>query len=306
MRSTLWAIVTAALILAVLTTTTGSSLAQTTSRLEELQVDLWPEFDQPDMLVIYRGKLPENAPLPATLTLRLPAQVEEPHAVAYDDGAGSLFQAPYSTSVTDQGLSVTLETPTPSFQLEFYDRLSRTDDRRSYTFVWPGDYAVGQLDLLLLPPPGATDIETEPSMSTLQRNSGSSGYFVSLGSLANGQEAQIRVSYRRTTTDVGVVTPLPSDEGSSSTILIGGSILAAILLVIGAGLWYTRRLRPQPTKTMPERRPKSRRGQSIAATTQRARTSARYCAHCGRPLQADDRFCSQCGTPVKGQRGAPE
>ena len=40
-----------------------------------LEIDLWPEYDRPDMLVIYRITLDNSVKLPAQLTLRIPAAV---------------------------------------------------------------------------------------------------------------------------------------------------------------------------------------------------------------------------------------
>ena len=138
-----------------------TALGQGGISFASVEVDLWPEYDQPNMLVIYRGTLPADTPLPATLTLRVPARVGAPFAVAYDDGSGGLMEAGYSTSIDGDWLAVTLETPTPNFQLEYYDDLERAGERRSYTFDWPGDYAVEQLSVLLLPPQGASEIQTE-------------------------------------------------------------------------------------------------------------------------------------------------
>ena len=38
--------------------------AQGTLRLAEFEVDLWPEYDRPDVLVIYKAKLPADVSLP--------------------------------------------------------------------------------------------------------------------------------------------------------------------------------------------------------------------------------------------------
>ena len=63
---------------AIFSATSGSSAAQDAIRLQQLQVDLWAEYDQPAMLVIYQGTLAPDTPLPTTLTLRLPERVGNP------------------------------------------------------------------------------------------------------------------------------------------------------------------------------------------------------------------------------------
>jgi hypothetical protein len=222
-----------------LVSTTGASSAQAILRLEQLQVDLWPEYDQPAMLVIYRGRLADDVELPATLTLHLPARVERPNAVAYDDGSGTLLNATYSTRAEGDWVAVTLETSTPNFQLEFYDSLARKDELRSYTFVWPGDYAVGQFNFFLLPPPGAEDVQTDPALTLVQQFGTDAPSLVGVldSGLAVGQEIQLTVSYDGS----AVSSPAGEGDGKVSPLIIG-AIVAALLLLIASGvLWYVRR-----------------------------------------------------------------
>jgi hypothetical protein len=287
---------------------TAVSAAQTVPQLEQLQIDLWPEFDRPDMLVIYRGTLPPEAPLPATVTLRLPQGVEAPHAVAYVDSTGNLFDATHSATTTEDGVTVTLETLSPNFQLEFYDALTRDGDQRSYTLVWPGDYAVNQLNIVLLPPPGATQIQTEPALSFVQQESGVSTYVGTLGGRAENQTARISVNYRGGTAGVAGTLAQSSDGDSRNYALIAGAIVVVLVLVIGSVVWYTRQQREQPKTVSRRQRRTARRRQRETRTvaTQNDPSQSRYCTHCGRALRADDRFCGNCGTPVKGKTGSPE
>lgn len=72
--------------------------AQNEITLASLEIDLWPEYDRPDMLVIYRLTLDNSVKLPAQLTLRIPAAVGAPYNVAYEDAAdGMLYNLNYST-----------------------------------------------------------------------------------------------------------------------------------------------------------------------------------------------------------------
>jgi hypothetical protein len=280
--------------------------AQTGLKIERLQIDLWSEYDRADMLVIYRGTLPADTPLPATLTLRLPARVGEPHAVAYSDESGNLLQANYSTATTDDWLAVTLEAPTASFQLEFYDSLTRVDEQRSYTFIWPGDYAVDELSLAFVPPPGASEIRTEPTLSPFQSTADSLSYGGTMGNLAAGQESRLTVSYRGGTVGVAVAAPGPTSDESNNTPLLIGAAIGLVVLVIAGGalLWYNRRPKPQPTRaSLPQRRSSRGKGRTPRrAAAQEQTAPAGFCTHCGNPLRVDDRFCGQCGQPVKGKR----
>jgi len=309
MRITRWAILILLLTISILSATAGPSAAQTVLRLDQLQVDLWPEYDQPDVLVIYRGILSPETPLPAAVTLRLPLRVGEPTAVAHDDGTGGLFNVPYSTQVEGEWLAVTLETPTLNFQLEFYDRLTLIGEQRNYTFVWPGDYAVGQLGFMLLPPPGATEIQTEPALSLVQLDEDDRSYRGTMGDLVVGQEARLTISYY----GGGVSLAVEDGDDDANTSLIVGVVIAALLVLAVGGVWYYVRQSsppPAPVPLPPQRkRPKRSRSQRRRDSGARRQTdkvgardvkpsSGAHCVHCGHPLGGKDRFCGSCGKPV--------
>jgi hypothetical protein len=282
-----------------------SARAQATVRLEELQIDLWPEFDRPDMLVIYRGRLSGDTSLPATLTLTLPAGVGQPHAVAYDDGTGNLFETPYTTENTGDTSRLTFETPQDNFQVEFYDTLSLAGDTRSYTLLWHADYTVDQLNLLLLAPPGATAVQTAPPMTPIQRGADSFSYVGSRENVAAGQEVPITISYDGALEGIGLAAPATESESVNYTPFIVGGAIAAVLLVVGAGLWYTRRSEGQMATT-PAAMRTSRNPKRRAPKKPRPGTASRvaFCSHCGHLLQSEDRFCGNCGKPVKERSGA--
>src|SRR5512142_3522734 len=48
-------------------------------KLSTLQVQLWPEYDQPSMLVIYDFRVPDSLKLPVSVSLNLP---KDAHLVA--------------------------------------------------------------------------------------------------------------------------------------------------------------------------------------------------------------------------------
>jgi len=273
---------------AIFSAASGPSAAQNIIRLEQLLVDLRPEYDQPAVLVIYQGTLAPDTPLPATLTLRLPARVEQPYAVAYDDGSGNLMNASYTTQVEGDWLAVTLETPTTNFHLEFYDELDQAGQQRSYTFVWPGDYAVGQFNLVLVPPPGAAKLQTTPELPYSESSDGSRrGAF---GSLNVGQELRLTLSYA-------------GSNGGKLSPLVVVIVLAVALALIGAGVWYSRRSQgqpaPEPTQQKRPKRSRSQRRQRPLGEQRPQASPARHCTQCGQALRSNDRFCGSCGAPVE-------
>ena len=81
-----WMLILSALIFVAPTVEGQSNLPE----LEQLTVELWPEYDRSDVLVIYRAELSPQTALPAQLAFRLPGYIDGLHAVAVEHN-GALF-----------------------------------------------------------------------------------------------------------------------------------------------------------------------------------------------------------------------
>ena len=160
------------LALVILTGALFSSLsahAQTPIRLSSLQVQLWPEYDQPSMLVIYDLKLPDDTKLPISITLRLPKDANLV-AVASQAADGSLLNADYQgPTMGDSWQTISLQIPTAAiYHIEYYEPLSKAGDERHFSYVWAGDYAVDDLAMSVRMPLDATNVSSDPSMEASQ------------------------------------------------------------------------------------------------------------------------------------------
>ena len=78
--------------------------AQNPIKLSTLQVQLWPEYDQPSMLVIYDFKLPEGVKLPVSVSMSFP---KEAHlvAVASQSSNGSLLNTDYIGPIASENVA---------------------------------------------------------------------------------------------------------------------------------------------------------------------------------------------------------
>jgi hypothetical protein len=105
--------------------------------LDALEIDFWPEYDQPSMLVIYRLTLAAETGMPATLALRIPTSVGTPYNVAYKDADGQLYNLTYTRDVQGDWTLITFTTITNQVQAEYYDpALAKAGTRRTYAFEW--------------------------------------------------------------------------------------------------------------------------------------------------------------------------
>jgi hypothetical protein len=282
-------------------------LAQATSaqneiQLDQLEIDLWPEYDQPSMLVIYQATLPENISLPVQLTFRIPAAAGSPNAVAVRSPGEGLLNAPYDQQLQGEWIAVTFTATFPEIQLEYYDPgLAKEGPSRSYTFSWPGDYAVQSLSLQVQQPIGAENMQISPSLgSGSVQADGMTYYEETIGALDKGQTFTLSVSYQKASDSLSINAfqvqpsqPLTTDTAGRVKFadylpwILG---IAGILMVVGGGLWFW-----QSGKTQP---PREKRRRKIISRPAPEEEVSRYCPQCGKRAQPGDRFCRACGTQL--------
>ncbi len=172
--------------------------AQTTLRFDVVQIQFWPEYDQPDMLVIYTFELPAEQSLPVEMSVRIPARVGEPTAVAVLEG-NQLVTREYSLAEVGEWAVVTLITDSPVIHIEYYDdALSQTDQPRNYPFEWSFEYQVDELVIAFKQPVGATDVVFSSDMGAPELGGdGLNVYTASSGRSLSGKSLHFQFSIRR-------------------------------------------------------------------------------------------------------------
>lgn len=275
--------------------------AQEQITFEQVVVQLWPEYDTPDMLVILNLQLSADISLPTQVKVRLPGSVEKPYVVA-------IGQTPQT--VTDQGieysyekngdwLEATVIATGPAIRIEYYDPgLTRTEDKRSYNYVWAGDYAADIFSISILVPVDTTEIQTDPAMSEFTSADGTQTYLDwGANNLKEGEQLPIKVAYTKISDRLSVSNqPLETsvvDESTQGRVslsnympyILGG---LGLLLIVGGGIyfWQSSQGKPAPRKRH-RSRSKKHTGEAV------------YCHQCGKRAQSSDRFCRTCGTRLR-------
>jgi hypothetical protein len=290
------------------------AFAQGNLTLSAMEVDLWPEYDQPAVLVIYRVTLPATLTLPAELKFRIPAAAGEPSAVAVKQnsstGESGLFSIEYQRNVVGDWGEITLQATGPELQIEYYDpALLKQGAARQYAYTWPGDYAVGAFSLQVQQPTGATDMKISPASGSGVTGQDGLVYFnKQVGAMPAGQTLSVSLSYNKTTDTLSAtnlqVQPGAPVGGVTSTQFDWQSILPWVLgvlgvgLIVGGGFWYW-----QSGRNKPAGAPARQRHRPSSETREAGGTSEGhiYCHQCGKRAAAGDRFCRMCGTPLRGE-----
>jgi hypothetical protein len=302
------------LVLAVLTAFLAMPLgtrAQTTAtHLSTLQIELWPEFDRPDMLVILKMALPAASSLPAAVELRLPTGATV-NAVA-EFQVSNLINVVYQTRTEANWKVISFTATVPEIQVEYYDPgLIKNENARHYEMIWPNPFTVDSFTLKVQQPLDATDMVITPTLGSNLTGSDGLTYFQdTLGPMGSEETFQITIDYNkandRLTAENMQVEPADPLNGTGTTTttstalspvtigLIGAGVLG-LALIIGGALWYY-------FSTIREPAPAPRKRHAPASKTKAAidiEDDAVYCQQCGRRASAGDRFCRQCGARLR-------
>jgi hypothetical protein len=285
-------------------------------RLASLIISIWPEYDRPEVLFLYRGELAAGTSLPARIAFRLP--VEPSFAAGIDEGGE--FHSLQPVVVRDgTGVLVTCETRWPHFQLEYYhDALEKGGPARRLAFAYQTDCAIDELVLELREPIGASDVVLSPPATTQsQAEGGLIEHRRIVGPVAAGDEVRWEISYsKRDPRLASEVLDLPApalssyeDRAASGRPGRGAEeqVTRALLGLAGLALAGAVGLRLRSRAAVAQGSGMGAAG-SAAAGRAGARGAlrngrlARYCYWCGASFRRDALFCPRCGTPRRGAR----
>ncbi len=297
------------LVLALLLFTPSLALAQTdTPTIDRMSIEIWPDFDQPAVLVLITGFFTDGTPNPTEVTLPLPNEADI-HVVA-------IFTE--DEVLTDQGVeyttddnTVTFRTPGTGFRLEYYIPYEALGNQREFTYTWLADMPVNELTLVVQEPFAATNLTTNPTAANVSEEKGLTYHILSPQPVPAGTPFSVDVTYTLSSpqltvdsqvpevdTAVSNPEPVPPPAASPTSFLNLDNINwplvlagAGLLLIIAAVIWQIASSRSGSKRPIKPRRQ--------AKSAKSAQTTAKYCHECGQPLQPEDKFCRECGTAVK-------
>jgi hypothetical protein len=297
------------MILILLTPTTVG--AQNTITFDSIVIEMWPEYDSPEMLVIYRIDLSPDVSLPAEINIRIPAAAGEPNAVAVRELNNDLLLAPYIRKVQGDWALITITATMPGIQIEYYDpQLTKNGSLREFEYTWLGEYSTESLIVQLQQPLDATQFITSPSPVDISPNiDGMNYHTIDLGAQPTGASLNVSVNYSKDSDSLSVegLQVQPSVPISTSTSgreniskwLPWGLGALGLMLLIGGVWWYWRLSRQEPQTKKRGRSKRSSRTPKYASDKGGSNDQAIYCQQCGKRARSGDRFCRSCGTKLK-------
>jgi len=258
---------------------TPSSAAVSGPAIVGLHVDLWPEHDDPRVLVIYRGTLSGGTLLPYTLAFSIPAG-SQVNATAYRRGTNLLSAQHQVQPGTDRTI-VAFTVAEREFQFEYYADVLTGHPGRTFTMDLVFPLLVESLDVAVEQPLRATGVALNPASASTTSAGGFTYHLYAQRQWPAGKVWRVRVSYRKDDLEPSLPRAAPAAPASGAAVLPSGSgrltwfTAAAAGFILGAlfvgAIWLLRRGRaPGPSRTP-------------------------HCPNCGTVVRPQDRFCHRCG-----------
>lgn len=284
-------------------------------RFQSIQIELWPEYDRREILVIYRIVLASNVQLPVEMILRIPAGGSI-NATAVRSMTGDLFSIPNNREVRGEWALITFTATEPELQIEYYDPgLVINGKNRSFLYRWTGDYAVDQVTLKVQQPldenenvVAPVNVETSPNLAGLTQDSGLVYHSANVGSLGVGENFDLNLSYLKNSSKLTVdflslepsepITPETPGRVDVMDLLPWGLGALGVIVIFAGLFWYWSTGRNQPAAEPPRKRRSSQR-QVAGEFDNDIPEAGVYCHQCGKRAGPGDRFCRACGTRLR-------
>jgi len=272
-------------------------------RIQQMRVQVMPEFDDPRVLVIVQGRLAADAnDFPVIITFRLPqgAQINQMATVNMQSAGTTLMPYEAQPDPADARWQlVTYSLDGAHFFYEYYYDPIVGDVDKAFTYTLNSYHPVDDASVEIQEPKAAEGFSTVPqaAASRLDQTLRLNYHQIALGALEPGQETSINVNYTKADPNPSLTweqvmalqegkrppeTTSPAEAPSGLQIptevfvFVGG----ALLILIGSFVGYRLRLGERAADEAGEDEPN------------------RFCRMCGTTLKVEASYCHQCGAMV--------
>ncbi len=276
--------------------------AQSDLTLANVSVQLWPEYDQPSMLVITDFELPATTTLPVNLMFRIPKDANLIAVASYSED-GSLADAKFEGPTEDgdwQSFSVTLNSTAARF--EYYQPIIFNGNQRIFSYLWDGAYAVDGFEIRVLEPLDTTSLTTAPELPSIEEKEGDKYFHGDPFTLARAEQFVLNLEYQKSSSALavsalGVQPASPVDENTPGRVSLNNTLPyfiggLGVIMIVGGLVYYLRSGRGTSKKIK----------RKLNARVELEKNSEEsYCPQCGLRTKPGDRFCRVCGGRLRHQ-----
>jgi hypothetical protein len=292
----------------------GTSLAaEEPTGLSNVTVWLYPEFDDPRLLVMTQGHVAQGTTLPAMVRFLVPTDAQLYSAGAMDSQMNYSGAPPQRQPSEIAGWDeISYDVTEQIFRVEYYTDAIKGETDKQIEFEYSFLYPVENLFVEVQQPLKATSFVITPTQESMTvGNDGLNYYARQIESLEAGEPVKVRMEYTKTDPALSynlADQPQPAQSGPNADqtmlIVVTGGALVAILAAV---FIISRRRRSAPAPSRAQRRARARQNRSRdqerparsqVASEDTPSQAANFCRHCGTSLREDSLFCPQCGEQV--------
>ncbi len=284
--------------------------AQNAIGFDTLDVSVWPEYDTPTVLVIYKISLTPETAFPAEINLRIPAGVGKISAVAVGNTAEAVSDAgvDYKFTPGTDFAQLTIKAQSRFIQVEYYDpSLTKNGTQHQYTFEWQSNISINTFRFEFRQPLQSSNVSIVTALTnTILDADGFQFSELKQTDVKVGQKLDFQINYQRNTDSpstsflkVQSATPLDQTLPGQSiwTAYLPwslGGLGLALLFIAGWIYWTSGRTN---RASVASRKRHAARGGEVASSE--ADGQQAHCAQCGKRAQGGDRFCRACGARIR-------
>jgi hypothetical protein len=225
-------------------------------KANELFVHIWPEYDEPGVLVIYTGEVKNTSsePFAGRVVLNIPKEVARAEMVCETEQG--MLCLPFEIKQMENYAQLSWIVSKPiqpggvlPFMAEFYyDPFEGGDEKKSFTYKFSSSFDIDRITFEVKQPFNAADFKIEPAFDYVQEdNFGFKTYRYTLNNLVQGRNQEILISYTRESDEPSIDRALVTGPAGNQPNLGGGQqsmnptygiLLAAFLGLMGFFLFY--------------------------------------------------------------------
>ncbi|MHB9149273.1 MAG: zinc ribbon domain-containing protein [Thermoleophilia bacterium] len=206
----------------------------------QMKVSVWPEYDDPRVLVIYQGDLDPSVELPVDATFNIPKGAEIGMACEVDSGGGHACK-PYQ--LVDKGdyqaLTYKVEAQHKIFFEYYYDAFPAGADARAFDFIYRPGFAAATTTIEVQEPSRSASFTLDPALSQVTTDSEGFKYHLQdFSALPVDEPFSVKVAYSKTDANPSVKKASSDSAQPGQTSAAGGDGNNNALFIVLAALAF--------------------------------------------------------------------
>ena len=287
----------------VLISGTVSFAQEKSISISKLAISLWPEYDNSQVLVLYRGSVSVDVQLPVEIHFNILPGTINPD-VASVTQTGAHIHDPFEIKVDDSGTYVSFVLKERNFHLEYYfNPFTPGVNDKVFSYSYKTSYQISNFSYEVQQPVGAFDFKTTPiSFQEFTDDKGIKHSLVSAGSLAAGETKNVSVSYFKSSTETSLQKIEKSEKSTDIYTLIStGVVILLVAVMIYSYFGNSAKKRSKVQRAGAKRKtPKAHTNATEPSEklVYRSDNVPNYCSNCGKKVDNNALFCGNCGKEI--------